>query len=152
MMISHIRQNFAAAFFPRLSEWLASFVLMGTGWMLAANADLMANAKTQAYQLMLLIAPQATWSVVLLFFALCRLVVLLINGAWRRSPYLRAGMAFLSCFFWTQITLSFAPTFGFAFVLACGWLGMDMINIMRAMRDARTIDHAHARGSAGDHQ
>ncbi|RFB95238.1 hypothetical protein B5K11_09830 [Rhizobium leguminosarum bv. trifolii] len=148
MVFAHIRENFAAAFFPRLSEWLAGFVLLGLGWMLSANPELMQSGKTD-YQLMLMIASQPFWSSVLIVFAAGRLAVLLINGAWRRSPHLRALAAFLSCFFWTQITLSFAPNFGFAVVLACGWLGMDMINIMRAMRDARTIDDTYRRGIAG---
>ncbi|WP_283196626.1 hypothetical protein [Rhizobium sp. BT04] len=151
MVFAHIRDNFAAAFFPRLSEWLAGFVLLGLGWMLSANPDLMQAGKLD-YQLMLIIASQSFWSTVLIIFAGCRLSVLLINGAWRRSPHLRALAAFLSCFFWTQITLSFAPTFGFAFILACGWLGMDMINIMRAMRDARTIDDTYRRGIVGGNE
>jgi hypothetical protein len=154
MFVSHVRTNFAAAFFPRLSEWLAACVLFALGTVLAANADLMVSTDAEAYQLMRLVAPQSTWSLVLIGFSCIRLIILLVNGAWRRSPHLRALTAFLSCFVWTQIVLSFAPTFGFAFVLACGWLGMDMINIMRAMRDARTIDHAHAAGaiSSGQHQ
>lgn len=150
MVFAHIRENFAAAFFPRLSEWLAAFVVLALGWMLTANPDLMMPGKTD-YQLMLMIASQPFWSTVLILFGVCRLTILLINGAWRRSPHLRALAAFLSCFFWTQIALSFAPTFGFAFILACGWLGMDMINIMRAMRDARTIDDTYARSNAGGH-
>jgi hypothetical protein len=85
----------------------------------------------------------------MIVFGLVRLMILLINGAWRRSPHGRAVTAFLCCFFWTQIVLSFAPTFGFAFVMACGWLGADVINVMRAMRDARTVDEAYARGRAG---
>ncbi|KQY20799.1 hypothetical protein [Rhizobium sp. Root483D2] len=152
MLITHIRQNFAASFYPRRSEWIAAFTLFGTGWMLSANPDLMATAKTQAYNLLQMIAPQPVWSVVLMVFAFARLLVLLVNGAWRRSPYMRAAMAFLSCFLWTQIVLSFAQTFGFAFILAVGFLGMDMLNIMCAMGDARSIDHAHARRNAGDDQ
>lgn len=151
MVFAHIRDNFAAAFFPRLSEWLAGFVLLGLGWMLSANPALMQGGELD-YQLMLIIASQPFWSTVLIIFAGARLSVLLINGAWRRSPHLRALAAFLSCFFWTQITLSFAPTFGFAFILACGWLGMDMINIMRAMRDARTIDDTYRRGIVGGNE
>ncbi|KQS90289.1 hypothetical protein [Rhizobium sp. Leaf386] len=152
MIVTHIRQNFSASFYPRRSEWVAAFTLFAMGWMLSANPELMANAKTQAYNLLQMIAPQPVWSVCLMLFGMGRLSVLLINGAWRRSPYMRAGMAFLSCFLWTQIVLSFAPTFGFAFILACGFLGMDLLNIMCAMSDARTVDHAHARGNVGEHQ
>lgn len=141
LVFAHIQKNFAAAFFPRLSEWWAASVMFALGWMLAANPDLMASSPARIYDAMLSIAPQTTWSSSLIIFACLRLTVLLINGAWRRSPHLRALSAFLSCFLWTQITLSFATSLDFSFVLACGWLGTDMINIMRAMRDARLIDH-----------
>ncbi len=47
-------------------------------------------------------------------------------------------------FFWMQITLSFAPVFGFAFVMAAGYLATDLINVFRAMRDARIVDDAIA--------
>jgi hypothetical protein len=148
MIVAHIHTRFADAFFPRLSEWFAAFVLFGLGLMLLANDDLMVTGATRGYHLMLEIAPQQTWATVLVTFGTVRLMVLLINGAWRRSPHARAGFAFLSCFFWTQIMLSFAPTFGFSFVMSCGWLVADMINVMRAMRDARTSDDAFARDGA----
>lgn len=147
MIFAHIRSNFAAAFFPRLGEWFCALVLFSIGWMLAVNEELMLTAGRQGYALLLSIATQPTWATALIVFGLARLVILLVNGAWRRSPHLRAFSAFISCFFWTQIVLSFAPTFGFAFIMACGWLGSDVMNVMRAMRDARTVDDAYARGN-----
>ncbi len=152
MILAHFRHSFAAAFFPRLPEWAGAFVIFALGWMLSANPDRMTTGSGQGYRLMLSVAEQQTWSMVLVAFGLARLVILLINGAWRRSPWARALMAFASCFFWTQIVLSFAPTFGFAFILACGWLGMDLINVTRAMRDARTVDDAFARGEVSGHK
>ncbi|TDK38770.1 hypothetical protein E2F50_01045 [Rhizobium deserti] len=108
VILTHIRDNFANAFFPRWSEWWAANLLMVLGFVLTSNPDLMASSKSNAYQLMLMIFTQETWSAVMKVFAFCRLLVLLINGAWRRSPHLRATGAFLSCFFWVQITLSVA--------------------------------------------
>lgn len=153
LIFAHIRDNFADAFFPRRSEWAAATVLLGLGWMLSVNAGLMHATNTRAYSLMLMIAPQSVWSMVMTVFACGRLMILLINGTWRRSPHARGASAFLSCFFWTPIVLSFAPTFGFAFIMASGWLVTDMLNIMYAFRDARTVDHSYAmRGKAGEHQ
>jgi hypothetical protein len=149
MIIAHIRDNFTAAFFPRWAEWSASCVLLALGLMLSINSDLMASSLAhgygQGYAFLLAIAGQGVWATMLTVFGSFRLAVLLINGAWRRSPIARAVMAFLSCFFWTQISLSFAPTFGFAFVMACGWLLTDIVNIMRAARDARTVNDVLAR-------
>ena len=150
MIIAHIRDNFTAAFFPRWAEWAASFVLLGIGLMLSIHTDLMAEAVARGngkgYEFMLNVAGQSVWATMLTVFGSFRLAILLINGAWRRSPIARAVMAFLSCFFWTQLTLSFQPTFGFAFVMACGWLLTDIVNIMRAARDARTVNDVLARG------
>lgn len=149
MILAHIRTTFADAFFPRLSEWIAAFVLTALGWMLLVNDDLMASTTARGYALMLAIASQHTWAVMMILFGLSRLTVLAINGAWRRSPLARGFAAFLACFFWTQITLSFAPTFGFAFIMACGFLGMDLINTFRSMRDARTVADTFALKEAG---
>lgn len=151
MIVSHIRRNFADAFYPRLSEWFCAGVLFAIGCMLTVNDGLMSDAVARGmgrgYQLLLQIGDQSTWATVLVLFGTIRLIILLINGAWRKSPWGRAGSAFLSCFFWCTLVLSFAPTAGFGFIMACGWLGMDMVNVMRAMRDARIVDDAYkARG------
>ncbi|OBQ68895.1 hypothetical protein EFV37_29095 [Mesorhizobium loti] len=150
MIVAHIRDNFTAAFFPRWAEWSAAFVLLGIGMMLSVNTNLMvssvANGYGKGYEFLLEIAGQSVWATTLTVFGSFRLAILLINGAWRRSPIARAVMAFLSCFFWTQLVLSFQPTFGFAFVMACGWLLTDIVNIMRAARDARTVNDVLARG------
>lgn len=144
MIMAHIRDNFTAAFFPRWAEWAAASVLLGIGLMLTVNTDLMvssvANGYGKGYQLLLAIAGQSVWATTLTIFGSIRILILLINGAWRRSPVARAATAFVSCFFWTQMVLSFEPTFGFAFVMACGWLLTDVVNVMRASRDARTVN------------
>lgn len=152
MIFAHIRNSFADAFFPRLAEWFAAGVLFAFGWLLMVNDDLMSTSAGRGYHRMLEIATQETWCGILIGFGLLRLMILLINGAWRRSPHGRALTAFVSCYFWTQIALSFAPTFGFSFVMACGWLGADVVNVMRAMRDARSVDDAYAKGRSSGNQ
>lgn len=148
----HIRDNFSKAFFPRLSEWTAAFALFAIGWTLSANPELMATTKTQAYSLMLMIAPQDKWASALIAFATLRLLVLLINGSIRRSPHLRAVLAFFSCFPLALISLSFVSTFGIGMALAWTVLGMDMINILRAAGDAKTADYMIAQGKQGGSQ
>jgi len=145
MNLVHVRYSFAEAFFPRLSEWSAACMLLALSWMLFVNDALMATGTGRGYALMLSIADQATWAGVMLVFGMARVVVLFINGAWRRSPWARAIMAVLTCFFWAQIALSFLPVFGFSFMFASGFLVMDLINIVRAMRDARIVDDEYAR-------
>ena len=144
VILAHIRDNFANAFFPRWSEWWAAGLLMGLGYVLTANPDLMVTSKSNAYQLMLMITSQAKWAAIMKMFALIRLAILLVNGAWRRSPHARATGAFLTCFFWMQITLSVAPTAGMLFGFSLGVLILDFVNFIRAMRDARVVDYAYA--------
>jgi hypothetical protein len=154
MIIAHLRASFAQAFVPRLSEWTPAAVIAALGWVLTINPDLMgaavADGRGRGYELMLKLAPQHSWALSLMLFGGVRLAVLLINGAWRRSPLARAIAAFLACFLWTQIAISFAPTLGFAFTMAAGFLGMEIVNTFRAMRDARIVDDAYARRSRTD--
>lgn len=144
VVFAHIRDSFADAFFPRLGEWWTAGLLLALGFVLTGNPDLMATSKSNAYQLMMMIASQSTWATVMKVFAAGRLIILVINGAWRRSPHFRAIGAFLTCFFWMQITLSVASTAGFLFIFSAGVLILDFANFIRAMRDARTVDHAYA--------
>lgn len=148
MIFLHIRTRFADAFFPRLSEWVAAAVICGCAWMLAVNKDLMASAP-KPFQLMLDVATQPTWAKVCLFLGAARLIILFINGAWRRSPHARSMMATLSCFLWMQIVLSFSATLGLSVVGFAGFLVMDFLNIIRAARDARTVDDAYAGSRIG---
>lgn len=141
-----VRTHIVEAFYPRLSEWFCASILMALGFMLSENADLMTSSKTATFDLMLMIAPQEKWSLIMKLFATLRLVILLINGILRRSPHLRAGSAFLSLFFWTQIALSAKATFGFVFVFSAGIAVLDFLNVTRASRDARLVDYIHAKG------
>jgi hypothetical protein len=148
MFVAHFRRSFAAAFFPRLSEWAGAVGIFAVGLVLSANADLMANAKTSSYNLMLWVGPQIAWSVGMMVFGFMRLLILLVNGAWRRSPHLRAATAFLSMLPFTLITLSFYQTFGIAMALVGVFVAMELINTMRAASDARTVDD-NMRGKNG---
>jgi hypothetical protein len=156
LVLKHIHDNFAEAFFPRRSEWVAATLLLVLGWMISVKVDLMAVA-TPAHGMAAFIAPQWVWSSCLIVFALARLIILLINGTWRRSPHARGITAFLSCFFWAQLTLYFIlsrdPLFAPFFILPGSWLVTDMLNIQYAFRDARTVDHLYAvRGKTGERQ
>ncbi len=144
MILAHIRSNFAAAFFPRISEWVPAAVMILLGYLLSASPDLMtAEPVKPGYALLLLIGPQSFWVGVFYAFGVGRSIILLINGAWRRSPWARAACAALSMFLFGQIMASFSTVAGYAFALAAGFTAMDFINIFRAMRDARTVDDAY---------
>jgi hypothetical protein len=148
MLLAHISKNFAAAFYPRLSEWVAAGVTLCGGWVLLKNPTLMDNAP-KGYDLMLNFASQQTWASLFVAMGFIRLCILLVNGAIQKSPWLRAGAAFLSCAIWMQLVSSFAPVQGLGVCMALGYLSMDYLNIIRSMMDARVVDERGRRLKQG---
>lgn len=146
MILAHIRTRFADAFFPRLLEWQAAFVMAAGGVLMIMNADLMQDSRV-GYDLMLRWATQATWGQFALTLGGLRLAVLLVNGAWRRSPHARAMAAFLSCAVWFPLYTSLSAAAGWGMVLAGGMLIGDLLNVVRTMRDARIVDETYRRGA-----
>lgn len=146
VVLAHIRDNFASAFYPRLGEWVCAGMIFAIGRVLSLNEKLMANAKSSAYDFMLVWAPQPTWAYVMMILGFLCLLILLVNGTLRRSPHYRAFAALLRCFFWWQIVRSFYDVFGIAFVFASGILMLDFFNMVRAARDARVVDHKFEQG------
>lgn len=144
MFVAHVRDSFSAAFYPRLSEWSCAALIILIGLMLVINPDLMAGSQSQAHALMLMVGRQTYWAQAMLILGGVRICVLIINGAWRRSPHLRAVLAFLSCGPLCLIALSFTPIMGISTAYAWVPLVTDMINTIRAAGDARSIDHEFA--------
>jgi hypothetical protein len=153
MFVAHVRDSFSAAFYPRLSEWSCAALLILIGFMLVINPGLMADGKSQAHALMLMVGQQSAWAQALLILGGIRISVLIINGAWRRSPHLRAVLAFLSCGPLCLIALSFTPVMGISTAYVWVPLATDMINAIRAAGDARNVDHEFAgRDENGRHK
>ena len=73
------------------------------------------------------------------------MLVLLINGAWWRSPHLRALMAFLSCFVWWQMSSDLVPNFALGFALLPPILALDAYNAIRAGREAGVAHYIQRR-------
>jgi hypothetical protein len=148
MILTHIRTRFADAFFPRLMEWQAALVMCVGGILMIGNPTLMADSAI-GYDLMLRWADQATWGQFATLLGTVRLMVLAVNGAWRRSPHARAVAAFLSCAVWFPLYVSFSAAAGWGMVFAAGVLFGDLLNIVRTMRDARVVDDTY-RGRGAD--
>lgn len=135
-------EHFAA----RVSEWFMAAIalLMGVG--MALQPDLF--ARNPGFAGLATIADQGVWMLTLLTVALVRLAALVINGAWRRSPWLRAATASVSAFVWWTLLLGVLlgmwrgglPGLGWAFYVPM--IALDLFNVYRAMRDAGTADKA----------
>lgn len=84
--------RFKATFRERAAEWICSVILMCWGFQVLQPYPLF---NRPFFKLLADIAPEAFWGWSAFLIGLGRVVVLLINGAWRRSPFLRqCGCAF----------------------------------------------------------
>jgi hypothetical protein len=148
-MPSRMHRSLRETFPIRASEWALATILLNWSIILAANPDLFADRAS--YANLARFASQETWALLCLLAGVGRLLVLLINGAWRRTPHLRAIGAFVSCFFWFGITLGFAQNDLWSTGMAVYpvFLLLDGYNIFKAITDAAIIDNIYASGARG---
>lgn len=125
----------------RLSEWGLSVIMLCFGFILLHPYDTLA---APVYALMRSTASEMVWGWGCFILGATRLIVLIINGAWKRSPHFRAFAAFLSCFVWVQIALSLSVggTLPTGIAVYSVFVIMDMVSAYRAAADARVSDEA----------
>ncbi|MCO6386255.1 hypothetical protein [Aliihoeflea sp. 40Bstr573] len=152
MIFAHLKTSFRETFPARASEWALSGMLMGWSVILTINEDLFATGAS--YAKMAELADQETWATLCLYAAALRLLMLLVNGAWRRSPHLRALGAFIACGFWFQITIGFiqAGTVSTGLAVYPFLLLLDSYNAVRAAGEAGLSDKVHKRAGHGIHK
>lgn len=144
MIIAHITTSFRETFHARASEWALALVLFNWALILFLNDDLFSGA---SYVVLAGLASQTTWAWGCLAFSSVRLTVLAVNGAWRRSPHMRAACAFLSCFVWFQITLGMmqSGTWSTGMAVYPVLFFLDTFNVIRASGEAGRSDTQHRR-------
>jgi hypothetical protein len=143
-VIRGIHEHFPA----RASEWALSVMLFNLGVILWLPRQTLQESPSLSG--LARIAPEDVWAVALLAIGVTRLLALGINGTFvqttygRWSPHVRAGLAFISCFFWMQITvgLTLSPTFTTGLGIYPVLLALDMYNTARAAGDAALVDRA----------
>ena len=143
MILTHIGQSLRETFPTRASEWALATILFLWAVVLMANPDLFAESRSLAPLAQLV--RQQTWAVFCLAAGGGRLLMLAINGAWKRSPHLRALGAFVSCSLWFQISIGLfqAGTFGTGLAVYPVLFFLDVYNVIRASRDAGNSDRIH---------
>ncbi len=148
MVLLHAWKSLWQSFPVRKSEWIAAFVLLGCSFILGINPDLFQTLP--GYTEMSKFGPQWVWQWGLFIFGLVRIFILGINGAYWRTPHLRALMAFLSCFIWWEIAISLLANLGLSAILAAGYFALDAMNFRQASKEIgiaegrRSIEHADA--------
>lgn len=98
MMVAHSPVKFR----ERAHEWLSAWVVTWAGIIFLLPGDAF---NRPFYTTLANIMSEDAWGVACFTVGLTRLLVLTINGLWLPSYRLRAGTAFVSLFFWVQITL-----------------------------------------------
>ncbi|MBW3099202.1 hypothetical protein [Pseudohoeflea coraliihabitans] len=143
-MLSHFTQSLRETFPSRSSEWALAVIILNWSIVLSVTPDLF-NDRI-GYHALLQVAGQETWALLCFIVGTGRLSVLAINGAWRRTPHLRAIGAFISCGFWFGLTLGFGQNVSWSTAMAVYpvLMMLDAYNVFRAITDAAMIDNAYA--------
>lgn len=138
-MLSDHTRKMIDHFPTRASEWATSLILFG--W---ATLTYLTNGKsmTGAYDAMTNVMDATTWAAMFMILSGIRIMLLIINGALKRSPHLRSAFSFLSCFAWFQITMAFSSTEMLTNDLAAYpvLLALDFYNAYRIAIEARLAD------------
>lgn len=100
-LIVHVRDNFAHVFVGRMIEWEHSVMLMLFGWVLFLQPDLFQTAASYS-GFRELYDSSSFWGIAAVGVGGMRFLVLMKNGAIKRSPHLRATFATLTAFFWFE--------------------------------------------------
>lgn len=142
MIFTHISRSFRDTFPTRASEWALGTILFVWSILMVFEPNLMNNANLGS---LLELATQDTWALLAMGVGGGRLLILGINGAWRRSPHLRATAAFISCLFWFQFTISIIQMEMIVTDLAIFpvLFLLDVYNVYCASRDAGNSDRIY---------
>jgi hypothetical protein len=90
----------------RWPEWILASMLTSWGGILLRPENTFGSSPS--YEGLARIASEQTWGWFCLGAGVIRLIALTVNGSWVPTTYhLRSLTAFLSCFFWLQITIGF---------------------------------------------
>ncbi len=133
MVIIHAWESLSDTFEARASEWALSAATVCLGLVCLFNSDLFVN---RAFRGLSEWAGQDAWAIGFLLVGIARLTVLLINGAYWRTPQFRSAFAFLTAGVWFQLLLGFAANFSFLLAIMPWLFLLDTYNAMRAGREA----------------
>lgn len=132
----------------RATEWLTSLALLSVALTLAMPGDSFALSTLESFSRAGL--EEVEVAVPLAVVGTARVIALYINGAWRRSPYLRMWGAIMGAGIFLAFSAAYAwPTFehGAPMPLAAGlcfvFAGFDMLAAHRSGADVRLARNLH---------
>lgn len=132
-------RSFTRTFPMRAVEWLMACVTITLGVVMFQPAADWNHSEVAGLVEM---ARPATWGFICVILGATRFAALVINGAWRPSPHIRALMAFLTCFIWTQIavTILSSDLVTLAWGIVPWFVVAELYSVLRASSDARLSD------------
>ena len=123
----------------RFCEWMLAFIMLGLGLMYALpEASMAAPAMMQMTYTM----PETAWGIVSVVIGGVRILVLGINGAWKKQGHARAVLGILCLLVWTQTAIVFLnyPPASPGDIIFPIFVISELFLIFRAAKEAGVID------------
>jgi hypothetical protein len=144
MLITRINR-LKEGFHNRIPEWQNAIIMVCWGVILLLPYH---TFDLPSYVVMRQVASEGYWGAGAAGLGAARIIVLIINGAWRRNAHARGLCAFLSCFVWLQVSFGL---FGSGIVapglaVYCMLFAVDAYTCYRCAATAREADEAHKHG------
>ncbi len=115
-------QGVSKHFTTRVIEWQMTAALIIWGLRMLWGDEVFS---TPAYVVLARLCSEEVWGLACLVVGLARFLALFVNGTFSDtwysyySPHVRAGMSFLTCFFWLTLSLAF---FSSGATYVAGWM------------------------------
>jgi CHASE2 domain-containing sensor protein len=134
MIILHSFKSLGETFEVRASEWMLTGATLSLAFVFFVNDTMFLSQGFSGMREIL--NYRITWAWIFLFVGLLRLMVLTINGAYWRTPHLRALTAFLCSGVWFFLCVGFLRN-GSVLAALVPWIFfLDVYNVKRASREA----------------
>lgn len=88
----------------RSVEWLLASMMIAWGFGLLLPGDTLALPQ---YDMLAVLAPEPVWAAWSISIGFVRYVALYVNGAWRKTPLIRAGCSGLGMIWWIVLSVLF---------------------------------------------
>lgn len=126
----------------RVCEYMLASITLMLGLMFYYNSG-MFSSNADAFARLVFFASQPTWSIFCTVVGGARIAVLLVNGAYWRTPHARSAFAFINIFLWYQLSAGLIPNAAIGAAVFPVFIVADFYNAVRAAREAATAEVKH---------
>ena len=133
-VVVHSFRSLQETFEARASEWACATILVLLSFVFFFNDAMLYQQNLEGMRTIL--NSQLGWAAIFFLIGSTRLTVLVINGAYWRTPHFRALTAFFSVGVWFMIVAAFARNGSLVLAFSLPIFVLDAYNIKRASREA----------------